>query len=797
MTSVYLSSTYADLEKHRRAVYETLRTIGVDVRDTLEHAVARHERSLEACRQDVQRCDVYVGLFAFRYGFVPEQDNADQQSITELEYRHALENGKPCLIFLADPKGWPLGQTDSYSGDNDSGARIKALRDALTRGHTPRPFDSPTDLANKVQAALRPYLSAEGAGRERCWPEDESPYPGLDYYTEHYAPVYFGREPQVREVLDRLAEPGGDFVLVSGASGSGKSSLVGAGVIPALKAGALDGSRAWEVVRFVPGQDKDPFRSLAMYLFQRLESRVDKLAARWAAQPESLRADLLRLLASGQDGARGLLFMDQMEELFTATEARHHAPFIDALVGAAGDPVRVIATVRSEFLGECEGHDPLHRLLEAGRHVALWRVGEAALLDMIRRPAQCAGLALDPDLPERLLEGTGREPGNLALLAYALKKLYDLGAAERRLRLSDYEAFGGVQGVVGHIAESAFAGFVKDLGEAEGTDPQAARVAAEAALFRVFRELVTVSAEGVPTRRRAAKARFEGDAAARALVQRFSDEETRLLVTDRDRNRATLEVAHEALFTSWETLDRWIAARRDAERLLAQAKLAGREWRESGYAQPPPARGLDPGGPARPGGAGAPGQGAGRQRPHPPLSPGPPASRAGAGRNAPHPPRRDWRPAQHPGRPSPGRGPEARRPAGHRLGACAGGQGRAGGRQGQLRGQGLPDSPLPRHLDPVPGLRRGPPRLRQPGVVARPRTRNAAGCAVPPLRQRAGGHGVLVRRYGLLPLADGAPAPGRRALPGQRGAAAHRVGVAAGGHRREPSQPLSLGSRLG
>lgn len=159
MTIVYVSSTFADLEQYRESVYKTLRTIPVDVRDTMEHAVARNERPLQSCLKDIEQCEVYVGIFAHRYGYIPEKDNPEQKSITELEYRHAKSKNKPCLIFLVDTKiQWSPEQMDVFTGENASGQRIRSLRTELENEHTPRLFRNPDDLANQVQGAVRENL---------------------------------------------------------------------------------------------------------------------------------------------------------------------------------------------------------------------------------------------------------------------------------------------------------------------------------------------------------------------------------------------------------------------------------------------------------------------------------------------------------------------------------------------------------------------------------------------------------------------------------------------------------------
>ena len=127
-TRIYISSTFEDLKGHREVLYTTLRTVDVDAKDSMEHAVARDERTVDACLKDVAACDIYIGIFAFRYGYVPRRDNPGEHSITEMEYCHAVACGKPCLIFLAEAAGWPFALTDAHRHENGNGTRIDSLR---------------------------------------------------------------------------------------------------------------------------------------------------------------------------------------------------------------------------------------------------------------------------------------------------------------------------------------------------------------------------------------------------------------------------------------------------------------------------------------------------------------------------------------------------------------------------------------------------------------------------------------------------------------------------------------------
>jgi hypothetical protein len=150
--TAYLSSTFDDLQSFRAAAAKGLRRLGLQVVG-MEDYVAADQRPLDQCLADVERCDLYVGLFAHRYGYIPEAGNPDGLSITELEYRQAL-NRKPCLIFLvADDADWKRKFMDEVTGEGEDGRRIKALRGELAKERLASFFTTPEELASLVTAA--------------------------------------------------------------------------------------------------------------------------------------------------------------------------------------------------------------------------------------------------------------------------------------------------------------------------------------------------------------------------------------------------------------------------------------------------------------------------------------------------------------------------------------------------------------------------------------------------------------------------------------------------------------------
>jgi WD40 repeat protein len=211
---VYVSSTDIDLRQHRLAVIQAVRRAGFDC-SAMEDYPAYDERPWVFCQHDVSRCDVYVGIFAYRYGFrPPDESNTGRLSVTELEYRAARDHHKPCLIFRVDPQHpWPEGL-------KDTGADAADLVDFLLEvqlAHGVQTFDTPEDLAAKVLAALH----REVAGRSHTRPLEHQ-----DFRARHFS----GRKQELDELEAeiRAAAAGGTAIVFwgfHGKGGIGKSAL--------------------------------------------------------------------------------------------------------------------------------------------------------------------------------------------------------------------------------------------------------------------------------------------------------------------------------------------------------------------------------------------------------------------------------------------------------------------------------------------------------------------------------------------------------------------------------------------
>ena len=414
------------------------------------------------------------------------------------------------------------------------------------------------------------------ATQEVSW--DKSPFPGLRAFTPEENAIFFGRSREIDGLIERLRDPKCRFVAVVGASGSGKSSLVAAGLLPAIQKNAIHGSGDWIWRRFTPGTVGDnPFIALASTFKSTLERHGLKprdMAVELEKDVGSFYKFLAKFLEDKPDWAEMLLFIDQFEELFTLVDKKYRGPFVDLLALAEKTPrVRTVVTMRADFYPRCLEWPVLDSLVIMGQY-ALLAPKAGALYEMITLPAELAGFQFEKGLVLRILDDTGSESGALALMAYALSELWQATKGSGRvLTHAAYDSFNGVPGAIGKRAEDTFRETLNVLrvNEAE----------LQASLGRVFRELVEVDERGVATRRRALLSQVADGDMAEALVNALT--EARLLVKSLgENNQPAVEAAYEAIFTNWPRLREWIEVMRDDLRMLRQVRLAAAEWEKEG-----------------------------------------------------------------------------------------------------------------------------------------------------------------------------------------------------------------------
>lgn len=543
-----------------------------DVPCDMRYFTARDERPANYCADQVRQCDIYVGIIGFRYGS-PVRDRPDV-SYTEVEFKVASEPpAKTRLIFLLDPSAHvPIG----LFSDHQFGDRQVAFRKRLTdAGLIVGSFADDRQLEMLIYQALVETAGSkvDSKRQERIeWPKGKSPYPGLMSFDQDYAPLFFGRDREIDVIIAKMSEPQGRFLIISGASGSGKSSLVAAGVWRALfKDGHIAGSRDWIWLRIYPGDGNTPFASLAWGLrqvFPKITDRPDDLEKGLAADRNRLHDVCAKNLDRDQDL---VLFVDQMEELFTRSfENKDVKGFLELIITAARDKtcrLRVIATIRSEFLTRLEETNSILELLNAGYNHHVGPMSPKSLQEMIEKPALVTGYTFEPpDLIDEILSDAGQEPGHLPLVAYALNQLFKRRNNEGHLLRQAYDAIGKVAGAIGTQADQVIDG-LKNQG-------------AIAAFDQLFSQLVHIERDGPPTRRRASLSRF--DAGARQLIEAFAAYDCRILVTDAGPDGGSVEVAHEKLFTAWSRLKDWIDRGGDDLRLIEHAAEEAQRWHRRG-----------------------------------------------------------------------------------------------------------------------------------------------------------------------------------------------------------------------
>ena len=399
-----------------------------------------------------------------------------------------------------------------------------------------------------------------------------NPYKGLRPFREADAPDFFGREVVVAQLVARMNEPveGGRFLAVVGPSGSGKSSVVGAGLVPALRQGALPGSERWFVVEMVPGA----------YPFEELEAALVRIAANPApGLTEQLAHDEHGLLRAVRwilpaDGSQLLLVIDQFEELFAlvADEAMR-SRFLAALVAAVADPrsrIRVLVTLRADFYDRPLLHKRFGDLLARRTH-AITPLSPGELERAIAGPAERSGVTIPSSLMAQMVAEVSNQPAALPLLQYALTELFER-RIDSRVTLEAHERIGGIQGAVARTAEELYASM-----DAPGKE----------ACRQLFLRLVTVGEDGSEdTRRRVLRTELTSVEVDPIVMERTIEilGAARLVSFDRDpaTRGPTVELAHEALIRVWARLRDWIDEGREDVRTHRRLAAGAEEWEGSG-----------------------------------------------------------------------------------------------------------------------------------------------------------------------------------------------------------------------
>lgn len=435
------------------------------------------------------------------------------------------------------------------------------------------PFETSADFEEVIEIHLRKLIARqypEATGETRTqtasW-HRESPFRGLQAFEYEHAPVFFGRTAAITDMLSALrtqSRSGGAFLLVLGASGSGKSSVVRAGLLPVLtQPGVIEGVATWQWASIRPRDASGSLESLALQALHECSGLEEhELKSGLAAQRDA--------------GVRIALFVDQLEEVFSAEDVtpEERDRFFELLheLSASG-AVWVIATLRSDFYPRVSEVRSLVELKAGAGQYDLLPPSPAEIGQMIRLPAAAAGLRYEVHidsgerLDEVLRDAAVASPESLPLLEFALEELYKRRASDGTLTFAAYRDIGGVEGALAQRAEEVFQ---------ELSSP-----AAEA-LPAVLRKLIAASAGGETFSRRSARQAEFDKPGERTLVEALVA--ARLCISELDSARQpVVSIAHEALLRHWPRVRHWLEENHDLLRARARLAAGAERWAQESY----------------------------------------------------------------------------------------------------------------------------------------------------------------------------------------------------------------------
>jgi len=394
--------------------------------------------------------------------------------------------------------------------------------------------------------------------------DDLVPYVGLGWFAEGNKDLFFGREDLIAFLVDRLARQ--NLLAISGPSGGGKSSLVLAGIIPALKNGALPSSKDWRYLgRMVPGSS--PFENLARLLLRAQENgsgRTQALAEELKSAPERLH----EIAASGSSGT-AVLVIDQFEELSTLCEDPSvREAFEKALVSFVRDGGTsrhiLVLTMRSDFIGAVARQPELQNLLETGL-VPITPLSAAELREAITRPAERVGLKFEAGIVESLVHDILGEPAALPLLQFTLLKLWER-RDHNRITMEAFRELGGGRLALTRCADK----FINSLIPQE-------RILAERILLRLVRPGIGQDTVANRVRKVSLYSIGPRENVDRVLDKLVQEHLVRLTEGEVEAD-SEVEIAHEALVRNWQHLVSLLDAERERMTTLRRLELKAGEW---------------------------------------------------------------------------------------------------------------------------------------------------------------------------------------------------------------------------
>jgi formylglycine-generating enzyme required for sulfatase activity/energy-coupling factor transporter ATP-binding protein EcfA2 len=405
----------------------------------------------------------------------------------------------------------------------------------------------------------------------------QNPYRGLRKFTEDEAEFFFGRTAAIEGLLELVAQlieakttlQQPDFIAVLGASGSGKSSLVRAGLIPALQSGRIPGSESWLIRVMVPGPR--PLDSLAETFIGLSKADLATTRAKLNQVPEALHYLMAESLAGKANEARFVLVIDQFEELFTLCESlADRQAFLALLLHACQLPnsrAFVIVTMRADFYAKAATHKALAEIITQSQ-MLVGPMTDKELREAILLPAEAVGLEMEKDLIQALVNDALEAPGALPLLQQALAELFHYREGNL-LNMAAYEKIGGIKGALAHRADA----ILDSLSMSE-----------RHTVRRILMRLVQLGEGTADTRRRASFHEViphdSDPAEIDNIIQLLS--EANMIVTSRslETDEVVIDVSHEALISEWPRFKSWLDWDRQGLRVRQQLAQAARDWDE-------------------------------------------------------------------------------------------------------------------------------------------------------------------------------------------------------------------------
>jgi WD40 repeat protein/uncharacterized caspase-like protein len=440
------------------------------------------------------------------------------------------------------------------------------------------------------QAYLHKLEQTKGLDLHVC------PYMGLNAFSESDSPYYFGRDRTIQELIYSLQN--NSFLAVVGASGSGKSSLLQAGVIPQLRLGKqIPNSEKWLIKTIRPGNN--PLAALE----QKLLTANERLDAIDRGNPKKQYIPSLHLGIEGfvywlrsQSQPMLVLIVDQFEELFTLTENIDRQKFLELLLGAveyAGDRFKLIITLRADFIASCLEIPQLAEFLQRASLLVSPKLSLEDYRQVITKPADKVGLKVEPELVEVLLRELDNSVGNLPLLEFVLEQLWQ-HRINGALTLQAYQQqLGGIQGALERSSQSLYDSLEPELKDCakwiflaltqlgEGTEDTRRRVLKSELIVKKYPQELVDRTLQILTQSKLIVLNSEDTTPPVATSKDIAENSISLPLFPLTHS-ITVEVAHEILIRHWSTLKWWLEENREKLRKQRQIEQSTQNWLQSG-----------------------------------------------------------------------------------------------------------------------------------------------------------------------------------------------------------------------